>query len=78
MVFIQSFSNQWPLKALYDTASHSPVHTHIHSLTAESATQGDLLSHMPPHIIILALYQSVRWKLGKSQIGFVDSFDNVD
>ena len=26
----QRFSNQWPLKALNNTASHSPVHPHIH------------------------------------------------
>ena len=28
-------------KALYNIASQSPVHTHIHTLTAVSATQGD-------------------------------------
>ena len=28
--FISSFSNQWPLGVLYNTASHSPVYTHIH------------------------------------------------
>ena len=39
--FIQRFSNQWPLKALYDIASHSPVRAHIHTPTAESTTQGD-------------------------------------
>ena len=40
--FIQPFSNQWPIKALYNFASHSPVHAHIHTPTAEeSATQGD-------------------------------------
>ena len=39
--FIQSFANQCPLKALYNTARHSPVHPHIHTPTAESTTQGD-------------------------------------
>ena len=39
--FIQRFSNQRPLKALYNTASHSPIHAHIHTPTAESAPQGD-------------------------------------
>ena len=29
------------LKALYNTASRSPIHAHIHTPTAESATQGD-------------------------------------
>ena len=38
--FIQGFSNQQPLKALYNTASHSPIHAHIHLLTAISVTQG--------------------------------------
>ena len=38
--FIQRFSNQWPLKALYD-AEHSPIHAHIHPPTAVSTTQGD-------------------------------------
>ena len=33
--------NQWPLKALYNTALHSPVHAHIHTPTAESTVQGD-------------------------------------
>ena len=28
--------NKQPLKALYSTASHSPVDPHIHTLTAES------------------------------------------
>ena len=38
--FIQRFSNQWQLKALYD-AEHSPIHAHIHPSTAVSTTQGD-------------------------------------
>ena len=39
--FIQCFSNQWPLKTLYNIAQDSPVHTHIHTPTAESTMQGD-------------------------------------
>ena len=39
--FIQRFSNQWPLKALYNIAPHSPVHAHIHTATVVSTTQGD-------------------------------------
>ena len=35
------FYNQWPLKVLYNIAKHSPIHTHIHTPTAESAMQGD-------------------------------------
>ena len=39
--FIQRFSTQWPLKVLYNTASRSPVHAHIHTpMAEESATQG--------------------------------------
>ena len=29
--FIQHFSNQWPLKALYNTAQHSCTHSHTYS-----------------------------------------------
>ena len=36
---IEHFSNQWPLKALHSTASRSPIHALIHTLTAKSATQ---------------------------------------
>ena len=32
---------QRPLKVLHNIASHSPIHEHIHTPTAESATQGD-------------------------------------
>ena len=32
-VFIQRCSNQWPLKGLYNTASISPIYTHIHTPT---------------------------------------------
>ena len=39
--FILRFSDQWPLKALYIIAQHSPIHAHIHTPTAESTTQGD-------------------------------------
>ena len=53
--FIKRFSNQWPLKTLYNTAYLSPIHSHIHTPTAGSSMQGDrqlvgsryLLSHMP-------------------------------
>ena len=41
---IQRFSNQWPLKALFNIASHSPIHhTFIHTFTptAEATPQGD-------------------------------------
>ena len=37
--FTQRLSNQWPLNALYDTASHSPVHAHIHTPTASTLRQ---------------------------------------
>ena len=40
-VFPQRFPNQWPLKMLYNTAKHSPIHAHIHTLTAEFTMQGD-------------------------------------
>ena len=39
--FIQRSSNQWPLEVLYNTAEHSPIQAHIHTLTASSAVQGD-------------------------------------
>ena len=39
--FIQRFSNHWPLKALYIIAQHSPIHSHVHTPTVESTTQGD-------------------------------------
>ena len=43
--FIERFSNQWSLKALYNIAQHSPIHAplhvHIQTLTAVSTTQGD-------------------------------------
>ena len=32
---------QWPLKALYNMASPSPIHAHIHTPTAVSAMQGN-------------------------------------
>ena len=40
-IIIHLFSNQWLPKVLYNTASQSPIHTHIHTPTAESAMQGD-------------------------------------
>ena len=39
--FIERFSNQWPLKALYNIAQHSPIHAHIHTPTVESNMEGD-------------------------------------
>ena len=39
--FMQRFSNQLLLKALYNTASRSPIHAHSHTETAVSATRGD-------------------------------------
>ena len=36
-----AFLNQWPLKALYNIDQHSPIHTHIHTLTVASTMQGD-------------------------------------
>ena len=36
--------NQMPLKALYNIASHSPIHAHIRKQTAVSLTQG--VSHL--------------------------------
>ena len=38
--FTLRFSNQWPLKELYNAAKHSPVHAHIHTPTAESTPPG--------------------------------------
>ena len=37
--FIQRFSHQWPLKVLYNIASHSPIHTHTDAwrVTASSS-----------------------------------------
>jgi hypothetical protein len=35
--FIQLFSYQWPLKALYN---YSPIHAHIHTPMAESTIEG--------------------------------------
>ena len=40
-VFIQRFSNQRPLNALYNIAWPSTIHAHIHTPTAESTVQGD-------------------------------------
>ena len=37
--FIQHCSNQWPLKALYNIASHSPIHAHFHTATVVSTMQ---------------------------------------
>ena len=41
---MQRFSNQRPLKALYNAAQHSPIHTHVHTHThtptAGSTVQG--------------------------------------
>ena len=39
--FIQRFSNLWPLKALYNTAQHSPIHAHIQTPTAVSTMEGE-------------------------------------
>ena len=39
--FIQHFSNQWPLEALYNIAWHSSIYTHIHTQTSESTIQGN-------------------------------------
>ena len=39
--FTQRISNQWPLEAHYNTASHSLIHTHIHALTVVSTTHGE-------------------------------------
>ena len=38
--FIHGFSIKWPLKALYNIASQSPIRGHIHTPTAKSTTQG--------------------------------------
>ena len=35
------FSNQWPLKALYNISSHSAIHAHMHTPMAELFMQGD-------------------------------------
>ena len=40
--FIQPFSNYWPLKAFYNIASHSPIHTHVHPCI-------DTFSHSPTY-----------------------------
>ena len=37
--FILRFSNQWPLIALYNIASHSTIYEHIHTPMAVSATE---------------------------------------
>ena len=34
-------SNQWPLKALRNSAKHSPIHAHSHTPMAVSNMQGD-------------------------------------
>ena len=39
--FIQRYSNQWPLKAMYNIDWHSPINAHIHTPMARSAVQGD-------------------------------------
>ena len=39
--FKQRFSNQWPLKALYNIPPHSPIRSLIHPPTAVSTAQGD-------------------------------------
>ena len=40
--FIPRFSNRRPHKALYNTASHSPVHAHVHTLGERRLAQGHL------------------------------------
>ena len=36
-----AFSNQWPLKVLYNIAEHSPINAHIHTPTVVSTMQGN-------------------------------------
>ena len=40
--FIERFSNRWPVKALYDTASHSPIHAHA-DVSCDSQLTGEQL-----------------------------------
>ena len=50
-----AFLTKWPLKSLYNIASHSPIHAHIRTTTEELAMQGDSQLRREPSLGVACL-----------------------